>query len=156
MYIPISNFCESENKSVLKTITTKYDTYIYLPRVINMNYSNILNTYMVSIIKNYKIKGIVISNIGQLELIKDEKYKDFEIISDYSMNVYNDYTMNELSKHGISSVTLSPELTKDEIQNIHAPVDKELVVYGKQMVMITKYCLLSGSSRMLSKMCKKM
>lgn len=153
VYIPLRCFRDNKNKNVINDIVSKFNTYIYLPAVVNLNYMNLLDAYITAFISRYNIKGFVFSSIGELGFIKDNvKYKDFDFIGNYTLNVFNNYSIDELSKNGLSTITLSPELNKKDIQNIVSTVDKELIVYGKLKVMTTKYCLLGHSNRMFSYM----
>ena len=72
--------------------------------------------------------------------------KNINFIANYTLNIFNDYTLNELAKSNINTVTLSPELNKVDIQKISSPVNKELIVYGKLKVMVAKYCLLGSAN----------
>ena len=78
--------------------------------------------------------------------MKKKEYKNYEFIANYSINVFNDYSISELSRLGVKAVTLSQELNKEDIQNINSNIDKELIVYGRARLMITKYCLLGCSN----------
>lgn len=146
VYIPLRCFRDINNKDVIKTINSKFDTYIYLPTVINSNYLNLLNSMMSTIVEDYSIKGFVFSSIGELDIIKNAIHGNFEFISNYTLNMFNNYSLDECSKQGVSCITLSPELNKMDIQNMNSSVDKELIVYGKLKVMTAKYCLLGGSN----------
>lgn len=146
VYIPMRCFRNTKNKDVIKKITSKFDTYIYLPAVINLNYLNLYEGYVSAFVKAYDIKGFVFSSMGELRIISDPKFKKYELISNYTINAFNDYTIEELEKKGISTITLSPELNKIDIQNIKSNVNKELIVYGKLKVMTSKYCLLGSSN----------
>ena len=147
IYVPFRCFLDTKNQDIIMHLTSTYNTYIYLPSVINLNYSNLLDNYISSFINKYNIKGFVFSSIGELGFIKyNEKYKKFDFISNYTLNVFNDYTIEELTKNGVNTITLSPELNKNDIQNIKSPINKELIVYGKLKVMTTKYCLLGNSN----------
>lgn len=79
-------------------------------------------------------------------ILQNENYKGLEFIANYTLNVFNDYTLNDLTKYNVNTVTLSPELQKQDIQNISSSVNKELIVYGKLKVMTSKYCLLGHSN----------
>lgn len=146
VYISLRCFRNVKNKNVIKTITSKFDTYIYLPAVINLNYLNLLDSFIASFVASYDIKGFVLSSIGEFAIIQNENYKNLEFISNYTLNVFNDYTIDRLIKNNISTVTLSPELQKNDIKNIKSPINKELIVYGKLKVMTLKYCLLGHSN----------
>lgn len=69
------------------------------------------------------------------------------------MNIYNNYTANELENLGISYIALSPELDKDSLNSFYTTLKTEAIVYGSLPVMTTNYCLLSGSNFCLEK-CK--
>lgn len=151
IYIPLRLFRDNNNKNVISDITSKFNTYIYLPAVINLNYLNLLDAYITSFVSKYDIKGFVFSSIGEFGFIRDnQKYKNFDFIANYTLNIFNNYTINEIAKYGINTVTLSPELNKNDIKNIISPANKELIVYGKLKVMTAKYCLLGGTNRLLS------
>lgn len=147
IYIPLRCFRDTKNKNILTDITKKFNTYIYLPSVITMNYTNLLDAYITSFISKYDIKGFVFSTIGEFGFIKNnEKYKNLDFIANYTFNVFNNYTIAELTKNGMNTITLSPELNKKDIQNIKSTANKELIVYGNLKVMTTKYCLLGNSN----------
>ena len=95
--------------------------------------------------KKYNIKGFVISNIGELELLKKYRNK-YEFIGNYTLNVFNNYTINSLD---IDTYTLSVELNKDEIDDICNNTKRklELLVYGRIPLMTSNYCLLGKSNK---------
>lgn len=66
VYIPLRCFRNVKNKHAIKTLTSKFDTYIYLPAVINLNYLNLLDSFIASFVASYDIKGFVFSSIGEL------------------------------------------------------------------------------------------
>lgn len=146
IYIPLRCFRTQRNKEIISKITSKFNTYIYLPAVMNLNYLNLLDSYITTFVTNYDIKGFVFSSMGELRTIADMKYKKFDIISNYTINVFNNHTIEELEKKGISTVTLSPELNKIDIQNMKSNTNRELIVYGKLKVMASKYCLFGSSN----------
>jgi len=68
----------------------------------------------------------------------------FNIRGDFSLNAYNSYTMGVLKSMGLSGVTLSYELMLSKIRDMAKPIDAELLVYGRQELMITENCLNGG------------
>lgn len=87
---------------------------------------------------------IVISEIGHIQT----KTKSQEIISDEFLNVTNIHSIHFLHRNGVSRVSLSPETNRSVIQTIvhnyileygSAP-NLEKVVYGREELMISKYC----------------
>ena len=144
IYIPLKYFRAKKYANILSAITQIFDTYIYMPTIIRNNLS------IESIIKNYDIKGFVLSNIGDFELLKDYSSK-YKFICNYTFNIYNDLTINELN---VDTVTLSPELNKLDLQNIYAN-NTELIVYGNTPIMNSNYCLLGKSNKCYPE-CKKL
>ena len=79
-----------------------------------------------------------------------DKYKnDYELIGNYTLNVYNTYSLNAYNEFGFLSLTLSPELNKDDIVEFCKTSKQklELIVYGKTPVMTTAYCFLGSSNK---------
>ena len=152
VYIPLKYFSINKYNSILKTLSNKFNLYIYMPNIFKTNYNNIFKNIIDDSLKLYKIKGFVISNIGELELLKDYK-EDFEFIGNYTLNVFNNYTISSLD---LDSYTISPELNKDEVNNIckNAESNLELIVYGRVPLMTSNYCLLGNSNKCYPE-CKK-
>ena len=81
---------------------------------------------------NYDSKNILATEIGAIY-----KYRDSNLISDYYLNVVNNYSIKFLLDNGVKRVTLSPEVNylDDYI------LDKvELIIYGTLEDMVTKSC----------------
>ncbi len=150
IYIPYIFFTDESYHDAIKTVSKKYNTYIYLP-TISKNFSKypfdkILEEYS-------KVKGFVLSNISHLELI--DKYKDkYEFIANYTLNIFNDLTLQELSNSNINLLTISPELSKDTLNSLTNKYKTEMIVYGNLPVMNLNYCLLGRSNKCYLK-CKK-
>ena len=146
VYIPVTYFSMSKYESVLNTITSKFKTYIYMPTIMKTNYKNIFMNTIASALSSFKIAGFVVSNLSAFTLLKPFK-KDYDFIGNYTLNVFNDYSASELNNLGLSTVTLSPELNKSDIDNICNGIDSELIVYGKTPLMNIKYCLLGSANQ---------
>ncbi len=146
VYIPLKYFGNVKYKDCIRAINSKFDTYIYMPEILTSNYSNIYLNIVNEALAEYSISGFVFSNISTLIAMKKDEYKNYDFIANYTMNVFNDYSAYELSRVGVDTVTLSPELNKSDIQGMHSNIDKELIVYGRLKLMSTKYCLLGHSN----------
>ena len=72
------------------------------------------------------------------------------------MYIYNNYTIAKLISLGLNTLTISPELNKENISIFlnDTNYDKELIVYGKLPVMNINYCLLGKSNKCYSN-CKQ-
>ncbi|MCI8444193.1 MAG: hypothetical protein HFJ37_03360 [Clostridia bacterium] len=118
-----------------------------MPTIVKGNYQNLFYANSESTVQKYNIKGFVISNICNVKLLNDlfkDLDKSFEIIANYTFNVFNSQTISELKHLGISQFTLSPELNKNALSNLCNlnELPKELIVYGKTPLMNMNYCLL--------------
>ena len=147
IYIPFKYFILTGFESSLYSITNKFDTYIYLPTIIKNNYNKLIKTNLSNILKFYNIKGFVVSNIGNFELLKN--YKNYEFICNCTFNIFNNLSITELP---CNTITLSPELNKLDLQEIsynrisNSP-KTELIVYGRTPLMNSNYCLLGKSNK---------
>ena len=151
IYIPFKYFILKDFTCILKDITNNFNTYIYMPTIIRKNYHKLIKQNMPNILKNYQIKGFVLSNIGNFELLKDYK-KDYKFICNYTFNVFNNLTLDELP---CNTVTLSPELNKLNILDFPNSPDIfnkhiELIIYGRTPLMNSNYCLLGKSNKCYS------
>lgn len=114
----------------IKLLENNNDSRIVLklPRVINE-----YNTY------NYPI---MIGEVGSLGILNKE-------VGDFSLNVFNSYTVAFLHSVGLKRITLSYELTKLEIKDIIDCYKKrylkkpnlEVIVYAREEMMVSKFSL---------------
>lgn len=144
IYIPFKYFVLKDFKDTIKNITNNFNTYIYMPTIMRKNYNKLISNNLDEILKTYKLNGFVISNIGNLELLKNYK-NDYEFICNYTFNIYNDLTISELP---YNVVTLSPELNKSDLQKlVNNYNSSELIVYGRTPLMNSNYCLFGKTNK---------
>lgn len=145
IYIPFKFFLNKEFSNIISKICNSFDTFIYMPTIIRDNYNNLINKNLPQILNSYKISGFVLSNIGNFELLKN--YKNYEFICNYTFNIFNSLSSCELP---VNTITLSPELNKNDIENFKTNKNVELIVYGKTPLMTSNYCLLGKSNKCYS------
>lgn len=156
IYIPLKYFSLKEYFPIIEKLSTNFNLYIYIPNIIKPNFSNvILNTIEIATQK-FNIKGFVISNIGDFELLHKYK-KDYEFIGNYTLNVFNSISANFLN---VDTVTLSPELDKEQVESIskNSAIPTEFIVYGNIPLMTLSYCLLGKANKCYpncTQLCKK-
>ena len=109
---------------VNQELYTKYKdnnkVYLRLERV-NNNY-------------NYNSNNILATELGAIY-----KYSNTNLVSDYYLNVVNNYSIKYLLDKGVKRVTLSPEVDYNNLDDYL--LDKvELIIYGTLEDMVTKSC----------------
>lgn len=86
---------------------------------------------------NIKADNVLVTELGGIN-----SYKDSNMISDYYLNVVNNYSIKYLLNKGVKRVTLSPEINYDNLEDFIK--DKiELIIYGRIELMLTKSCPIS-------------
>ena len=149
IYIPLKYFANKKYSKILEMLNSKFDMYIYLPTIIKANYRNLFYSNIETSLKKYKIKGFVLSNISNFKPIEDlQKTNEFELISNYTFNIFNNKTIQDLNNLGIKRFTTSPELDKESLQSLYNDnCKKEMIVYGKIPLMNINYCLLGKTNK---------
>ena len=127
VYIPLKFFTGKKYEPILKVLSKKFNTYIYMPTITKGNYKNLFYANAETSVKNYDIKGFVISNICNIRLLNElftdlDKY--FKLVTNYTFNVFNSHTVLTLKKLGISRFTISPELEKKMLSRVQSPLSK--------------------------------
>lgn len=145
LYIPLKYFYLKEYSKLLKELSDNFNLYIYLPNILKPNFRNLFKNTIDNSFKKYNIKGFVLSNIGNFDLLENYR-KDYEFIGNYNLNVFNNATIDALN---VDTITISPELNKDEINLIAAncSIPTEFIVYGNIPLMTSSYCLLGRTNK---------
>lgn len=131
IYVPFKEILK--NKEKFKNLPFK--KYIMLPTITKNNYNALIRKNLPEFSKI--CDGFVLSNIGQLEYFKDIST---ELIANYTFNIFNNFSIEYLKNIGFFKVTLSPELTKEQINSLSYEIQSELMVYGTQRVMTSEHC----------------
>lgn len=135
-----------------KDIVNNYDylqnynerKYAVFPIITKSNYAKFIKDNLSKVAKI--VDGFVISNIGQLEYVKDLlEHKELELIANYSLNTFNSEAVELLNNLGFSKIILSPELTNTQINDIikksyNVDSQIEVIAYGSICVMTSEYC----------------
>ena len=152
VYIPLKYFGNKKYENTIKNICENFNAYIYLPTIIKSNYTNLLHNVIDNSIETFKVFGFVVSNISNGDFIHQmkNKYKDrFKFIGNYTLNIYNNKSIQEWNELGINKLTISPELDKSTIDDIlnNSSIEQELIVYGRTPLMSMNYCLLGKTNK---------
>ena len=142
IYIPLNEFNANNNK-ILTDLCHRHNIYIYMPLIILEKDIELYENILDNVVKNYNIKGFVLSNYSDLSLI--EKYGEkYNYISNYTFNVFNRFSCNYLKSLGIDIITSSIELNNDESNKLSSNYNGKIerIVYGKIPLMNIKYSLI--------------
>ena len=85
---------------------------------------------------------------GHLGLVAELARAGRDVTADYAVNCFNQHTAAELFRLGARTVTLSLELTTDEMADVVAPWQGSgfaAVVYGRPEGMTIEHCVLSAA-----------
>lgn len=150
LYIPLKFLVNKKYFDILSKLSNKFNLFVYMPTVLKANYKNLLLNNLDEIVSNFSIKGFIISNISGFMFLKDYiNLKKYEIISNYTMNVFNSFTINNLSNLGVGLVTPSIELNSSILNELisKSSIPIELVAYGRAVLMNTSYCFLGKTNK---------
>lgn len=153
VYVPFKYFLSNERK--VEEICKRFKTYLLLPAITKSNYDKLFDSNLKNILSK-DIKGIVISNLSHIEMLKkyEDDIKGLDIIANYTLNISNNNTIKELENLKISKYTVPPELDKESIQSLEGNIEKEIIVYGRTLLMTTEYCTI-GTLKNCPAICEK-
>lgn len=91
---------------------------------------------------DYNNEKLLITETGSLKYAVNN-----HIFTDYYLNVVNSYFIKYLVNNNIKRITLSPEISIEEIKNLKNNLNNlslcEIIIYGRLEVMVMKYCPLN-------------
>ena len=91
--------------------------------------------------KKLKADGVLVSNLGTLNLAKVE---NIPFIVDSSLNILNSFTFSYFLQYGAQMVVISPELTLEELKEIASCGPAECIVHGRLELIESEHCLVGG------------
>ncbi len=132
--------CLEELQEIMEGLqASKIEKYIWTDKILERAHLGHLKL----ILDKYgdQIDGVSVSNIGSLKLVKDN-FPDLKIHGDTGLNIFNSYSGSYYRSIGITSMTLSEELTLEQINKIASRLggELEIVNYGYLQSMIMKTC----------------
>ena len=85
------------------------------------------------------VRDALVGNIGMIDPVRRV---GFELHGDFGLNVFNSGSANTYAGMGLSSLTVSFELTLPQIRDLSKPVPTELIAFGRVPMMITENCVI--------------
>lgn len=141
------SYYQAGSRDFLKDMESAYRVGVKQGVKVFAAFDRITNNRDLAVITDYLKKqhfaGVLVPNLGVLGLVLELGLTS-ELHTDWPLNIYNLATIDFLAKQGVKLVTLSPELTKEQVQlvatNSATPVG--IVVHGPQPVMVSEHCAL--------------
>lgn len=137
IYLPLKEI--ADNKDVIAQVCRKgVAVAAVMPRVtFDREWATVLE--QLKLAKSAGVRSLVCTNIGHAFLLKR---LGFELRGDFGLNIMNSTSLRELKNMGLSSATLSFEMTLPQIRDISYTLPCELITYGRLPLMITENCVL--------------
>lgn len=148
IYVPLKFLMNKKYNAQILELSNKFNLYVYMPTIIKPNYKNLLLNKLDEVLSTFSVKGFVISNISGFKFL-NRYISNYTIVANYTMNVFNKYTIKELQDIGVNIVTPSVELGKSTLQELctNSSLPVELIAYGRTILMNSSYCLLGKSNK---------
>ena len=128
----------ARNKDQVEASLTMNVDRIYLDSDLYEEYSGNDKVYLrlerVNSTYDYTSNNILATELGAIN-----KYKNSNLISDYYLNVVNNYSIKFLLDNGVKRVTLSPEINYNYLDD-YIKDKVEIIIYGTIENMLTKSC----------------
>lgn len=127
------DYCHQRDKKII----------LRLPRIIPEVRMESITDFLQQL-KVLDLDGILVSNVGILKLAKEVGWENIYI--DYPLNIFNDLTIQKLSENEVMQVTLSPELTLEQINQFEyiGNLPLEVIVHGNFPLMVSEYCAVGS------------
>ncbi len=137
VYLPLKEI--ADNAEVIRAITGKgQKVAAVLDRVIfDREWPQTLERLKVC--KKSGVTALVCTNIGQPKLLRE---LGFELRGDFGLNIMNSQAIKEIKAIGLSSFTVSFEMTLPQIKDLSLSLPGELMAYGRLPLMITENCVI--------------
>jgi len=138
LYIPFSVLLSKNANQVITKLKSK-EVYVYIPSITRGNYDKLIKSKIPEF-DDLGVDGLLVGNIGQVN--RDKYPFHINIMGDYSLNCFNSSSLEQLAQLGLKGITLSVELTLNQIRNLTdiAGISKEVIAYGRIPLMISEYC----------------
>ena len=131
---------EVAEEALEKTIIKGKAFYLALPHIMK---ESMYKVYEEDLLKweQTALTGFLVRNIGEYHFLKTCHKK---MVVDYNMNSTNNETLALWQEKGLERVTVSVELSPQELALLEG--NKEKIVYGHLPVMTSSQCVLRGTS----------
>lgn len=115
-----------------------------LPRILNEGQSEALFAQLQKLSGAEGRPAVMVSNLGELAMLQAlDKEWPFEV--DYTLNVFNQESLEYFLSLGAQKVTLSPELNHEQLEQLAGWPRTEVLVFGDLEMMVSEYCPMGAT-----------
>jgi U32 family peptidase len=133
VYVPFADFVSG--KTAFKH--RPKELIAWLPAVSNGSLDALVKKHFKGL-KEHGLDGVLVGNAAHIELLRG---CGLPLYGDSSLNAFNGQTLQAYAALGLKGVTLSQELTLEQIAALpETGVQKEGAVYGRQGLMLSAHC----------------
>ena len=138
IYVPMHILMD--DYELCKRLVRRGGVAVVLPRIVH-------DREMAQVIENLqvlRVQGVtdcLVCNVGQIIPAKEAGMK---VHGDFGLNIYNSGSILMARDMDLESVTLSFEMTLNQIRHVSKAIPCELMAYGRMPLMVTENCLIRG------------
>ncbi len=140
LYVPLSEI--AAQPEYYRNLARNQSIAAVLPRVIHDREADRLRPQLRGL-KSLGIHRVLVGNLGQIPMARAA---DLEVAGDFGLNLYNSQSMAQLKKLGLSTATVSFEMTLPQLRDLSKPLPVEAIIYGRLPLMLTENCLMKNRS----------
>ncbi len=132
-------------KTELKALTARYENQLlYALPQITQNDNDKSFYHQLESALDCGFRGFMVGQAADIRL--KEAYPEIKTVcADFSANVFNRYTAEELFDMGFSSLTASVEMTKEQMERFaKGQGSREVMVHGAMQMMVSRHCLIGA------------
>ncbi len=138
LYVPLHLLMQ--DTAWTQELCTRAKVCAVLPRIVtDPELPKLTDT--LTILHTLGIREVLAGNLG---LLAPARECGMRVRGDFGLNLYNSGAVNTARELELRSACLSFEMTLPQIRDVSKAVPCELLVYGRQPLMITENCLIRG------------
>ena len=138
LYVPLHIL--AEDAELVKQLVRRGGLAVVLPRIIHDGeMEDVMNS--LRLLRTQGVTEALVCNIGQLLPVREAGMK---ARGDFGLNIYNSGAILMARDMELESVTLSFEMTLNQIRHVSKAVPCEIMAYGRMPLMVTENCLIKG------------
>ena len=138
LYVPLHIL--AEDAELVKQLVRRGGLAVVLPRIIHDGeMEEVMDS--LRLLRTQGVTEALVCNIGQLLPVREAGMK---ARGDFGLNIYNSGAILMARDMELESVTLSFEMTLNQIRHVSKAVPCEIMAYGRMPLMVTENCLIKG------------